>query len=133
MQETRNNCFGSKIYSMTLRQAKIGKHECRNITSTCCCFCLTKGRATYFRPKTIVASFLHFMVLLSKVLLNRILNHSLTLQERKEYKEIFLNIIKRNVNQIPLTPFILVPYIEMHIYAPQSVYNYKIILFQSLF
>ena len=26
------------------------------------CFHLTKGRATYFRPKTIVASFLHFMV-----------------------------------------------------------------------
>ena len=28
MQETRNNCFGSKIRSTTLRQAKTGKHEC---------------------------------------------------------------------------------------------------------
>ena len=28
MQETRNNCFGSKIRSTTLRQAKAGKHEC---------------------------------------------------------------------------------------------------------
>ena len=34
------------------------------------CFRLTKGRATHFRPETIVASFLHLMVLLSKVLLN---------------------------------------------------------------
>ena len=34
MQETRNNCIGSKIRSTTLRQAKKGKHECRNITAT---------------------------------------------------------------------------------------------------
>ena len=33
MQETRNNCFGSKICSTTLRQAKTDKHECRNITA----------------------------------------------------------------------------------------------------
>ena len=32
------------------------------------CFHLTKGRATYFRSKTLVASFLHLMVLLFKVL-----------------------------------------------------------------
>ena len=32
MQETRNNCFGSKISSTTLRQAKTDKHECRNVT-----------------------------------------------------------------------------------------------------
>ena len=30
------------------------------------CFRLTKGRATFFRPETIVASFLHLMVLFSK-------------------------------------------------------------------
>ena len=35
MQETRNNCFGSKKRSTTLLQAKIGKHECRNVTATC--------------------------------------------------------------------------------------------------
>ena len=34
------------------------------------CFHLTKGRATYFLPETIVASFLHLTVLLSKLLLN---------------------------------------------------------------
>ena len=28
------------------------------------CFCLTKGRSTHFRPETIVASFLHLMVIL---------------------------------------------------------------------
>ena len=32
MEETRNNCFGWKIYSTTLPQTKTGKHECRNIT-----------------------------------------------------------------------------------------------------
>ena len=34
MQETRNNCFGSKKHSTTLFQAKTGKHECRNVTAT---------------------------------------------------------------------------------------------------
>ena len=34
------------------------------------CFCLTKGCAIFFRPKTIVGSFLHHIVLLSKVLFN---------------------------------------------------------------
>ena len=46
---------------------------------TCCCYILAlvltcfrlkKGRATFFRPETIVASFLHLMVLSFKVLLN---------------------------------------------------------------
>ena len=77
MQETRNNNFGSKIRSTALCQAKTDKHECQNITATYCyisalvlsCFRLTKGRATYFRPEIIVASFLHLMVLLFKVLL----------------------------------------------------------------
>ena len=34
------------------------------------CFCLTKGHVTCFQPETIIASFLHIMVLFSKVLLN---------------------------------------------------------------
>ena len=34
MQETRNNCFRSKMRSMTLCQAKTGKHEYRNIITT---------------------------------------------------------------------------------------------------
>ena len=34
------------------------------------CFRLKKGRAMFFRPETIVASYLHSMVLLSKVLFN---------------------------------------------------------------
>ena len=34
------------------------------------CFRLKKGRAAFFRPETIVASFLHLMVLFFKVLLN---------------------------------------------------------------
>ena len=33
MQETLNNCFRSKKSSMTLHQAKTGKHECRNKTA----------------------------------------------------------------------------------------------------
>ena len=34
MQETRKNCFGSKIRSTTLRQANTGKRECQNVTAT---------------------------------------------------------------------------------------------------
>ena len=34
MQETRNNYFGLKISSTNFRQAKTGKHDCRNITAT---------------------------------------------------------------------------------------------------
>ena len=36
MQETRNNCFGSKLRSTFLRQAKTGMHECRKVTATLC-------------------------------------------------------------------------------------------------
>ena len=71
MQETRNNCFQSKKRSTTLLQAKTGKHKCRNITATALvltCFSLKKGCATYFRPETIIVSFLHLMVILFKVL-----------------------------------------------------------------
>ena len=34
MQETHNNCFGSKKRRTILRLAKTGKHECRNVTAT---------------------------------------------------------------------------------------------------
>ena len=37
------------------------------------CFRLKKDRATFFRPETIVASFLHWMVILLKVLFNHFL------------------------------------------------------------
>ena len=76
MQETRNNCFGSKKCSTILLQVKTGKHKSRNVH---CCyvstlvltyFPLTKGRATFFRPETIVVSFLHLMVLFYKVIFN---------------------------------------------------------------
>ena len=74
MQQTLNNYFGSKKRSTTLCQVKIGKHECQNVTDISAlvltCFHLTKGRATFFRPETIVVSFLHLMVLLFKVLSN---------------------------------------------------------------
>ena len=67
------NCFGSKKHSMTLHQVKTGKHECRNVRATFwhSCFRLTKGRAMFLWPKTIVVSFLHHMVLFFKMLLNR--------------------------------------------------------------
>ena len=76
MQETRNNCFGLKIRSTILRHAKTGKHECQKATAkyfsafVLTCFRLTKRRATYFRSETIVASLMHLMVLLCKVLFN---------------------------------------------------------------
>ena len=34
MQETLNNCFGLKIHSTILCQAKTGKHECQNMSAT---------------------------------------------------------------------------------------------------
>ena len=37
------------------------------------CFCLMKGHDKFFQPKTMVRSFLHFMVLLRKVLFNQLL------------------------------------------------------------
>ena len=40
MQETRYNCFESKIRSTTLLQERIGKQECRNIIATLL-FCST--------------------------------------------------------------------------------------------
>ena len=54
--------------------------ECADRNVSCCyisalvitCFCLKKGRATFFWPETIVARFLHFMVLLPKVLFNHV-------------------------------------------------------------
>ena len=92
MQETRNNSFRSKKLSTILCQAKTGKHDCRNITATYAavilryisclvrfcyvaalvltCFRLTTGRPTFYPPETIVASFLHLMVLFLKLIFN---------------------------------------------------------------
>ena len=33
MQETRSNCFGSKIFGTALSQVKTGRYKCRNITA----------------------------------------------------------------------------------------------------
>ena len=41
MQETRNNFFGSKKCSTTLRQAKTGKHECQKLTAIAVTFRLS--------------------------------------------------------------------------------------------
>ena len=71
------------------------------------CFRLKKGRATYFRPETIIASFLHSMVLLPKVLFNhsflkyRItssdgLSFSVAQKLLTEWDEIFLFETARN-------------------------------------
>ena len=93
MQETHNNCLESKKCNTTFHQVKTGKHECRttiilsrkNVTRPffrrkqvsmsgeircyyisalmLTCFCLTKDCVLFFRLETIVASFLHLMVL----------------------------------------------------------------------
>ena len=58
---------------------KVTAETDRKVTDTCTllflfstlvltCYRLKKGRATFFRPKTIVASFLHLMVLSFKVI-----------------------------------------------------------------
>ena len=66
MQETRNNCFGSKKRSTYQRTSNV---RCCFISAlVLTCFRLTKGRATSFQPETIVASFLHLMLLFYKVI-----------------------------------------------------------------
>ena len=72
MQETRNNCFGSKKRSSNVTVTVAVTATCYYYISALVlnCFRLKKGRATIFRPETIVASFLHSMVLLPKVLFN---------------------------------------------------------------
>ena len=71
MQKTHNNCFGSKIHSVTFDQVKTGKHEYQNITATTnnilalmltSCH-LLKGHGMYFQLETIVVTLLHLMVL----------------------------------------------------------------------
>ena len=101
MQETRNNCFGSKIRSTnaemlrstTLRQAKTGKHECRNVhyisTLVLTCFRLTNGRAAFFRPETIIVSFLHLTMLffqsdIQSILYTFFCNNIKVIQDMKE-------------------------------------------------
>ena len=73
MQETRNNSFGSKKLNTTLRQSKTSKHECRNtllLYFGIRAYHLTKGRVPFFRPKTLVPSFLNQMVFFYKVIIN---------------------------------------------------------------
>ena len=82
MQETRNNCFGSKIRSTTLLQAKkvstsAEMRYCYISALVLTCFRLMKGRTTYFRPETIVASLLQLMVLIFKVFFNHLKTASL--------------------------------------------------------
>ena len=63
------------IFSQQYEKKK--ENEEKHIYVRCCdisavvltCFRLTKDRAMYFQPETIVVNYLHFMVLLSKVLL----------------------------------------------------------------
>ena len=79
MQETRNNCYILLDRKNVARPFVIRK-QVSTCAVRCCyisalvltCFHLTKGRATFFRSKTIFACFLHLIVLLFKVLLNHI-------------------------------------------------------------
>ena len=72
MQKTRNNCFGSKNCSTTLRQAKTGKHKCRNVTATLLLrvscilwYCFQNDFQPYFKTPVCGARFsYHFLQLL---------------------------------------------------------------------
>ena len=68
MQETRNNCFRSKICSKTLRQVNTGKHEFRNVIATqnnCCEILASSGvilksdHQSYFKTPVCSASSLY--------------------------------------------------------------------------
>ena len=123
MQETRNNCFGSKKCSTTLRQAKTSKHECRNVI------------ATY---ETIVASFLHLMVIVFKVLLNHISKrHFLVLHCHIAKLLLFIsNYIKMNMKlftviKILVLKFCVCIFIILHVQVlKQGQYFTMILYFQ---
>ena len=59
MQETRNNCFGSKKRRTTLLQLKTGKHECRNVTATYL-FSPEEGSCYVFSTRNNCCKFLAF-------------------------------------------------------------------------
>ena len=68
MEENQNNCFRSKyVVQPFFMRARVSAEIYVAVTLRHSClpvFRLTKGHATFFRPETIVASFLHSMVLL---------------------------------------------------------------------
>ena len=84
MQETRRNCFGSKNITRPSSSFKpifliivlskfnfsiaFSFEHCCYFSALVLIYCrLMKGRVTFFRPETIVASSFHRMVLISKV------------------------------------------------------------------
>ena len=77
MQETWNNCFGQKKVArpfvrreQVITSARIWQQRIRISILVLTCFRMTMGRATFFWHETIVASFLHLMVLFFKVMFN---------------------------------------------------------------
>ena len=73
-QEWPKNSLGNNTIRCkklaTIVSSRKNVHCCYISALVLTCFRLMKGRATFFQPETIVASFLHLMVLLFKVLLN---------------------------------------------------------------
>ena len=74
MQKTLNNCFGSKRHSMTLRQAKTNKPQCRNITTrkhSCLpVFAWRRVVLSFFDPKQLLRVSCNWWCFFFKVLLN---------------------------------------------------------------
>ena len=60
MKEIRNNCLGKRKLNITLCQVKMGKHRC-----------LMKGPVKDSLIETNAASFLHLIVIIYKVIINR--------------------------------------------------------------
>ena len=58
MQETRNNCFGSKKFCTTLHLAKTGKHECWN-TLLCVAVTFPHSCLFVFAWRRVVLHFFH--------------------------------------------------------------------------
>ena len=74
MQETRNNCFGSKNVARSFFRRKQLSTSAEP----------EEGSCYVFRPETIVASFLHSMVLIPKVLFNHYQNAPLSARIQDE-------------------------------------------------
>ena len=72
MQEIRNHCFSSKKCNTIPHQTKI-VCWCHFAFFVFIYFPLTKGRIRFFRPETMIESFLHLMMLLCKVFTSHVM------------------------------------------------------------
>ena len=127
MQETRNNCFGSKKYNTTLRQAITGKRVRRNVTCFVRCYYISalvltcvrlkKGRAAFFDSKQLLRVSCILWCYLSKWYSTILLSGHLNLQN-------FLQFVHTHDSGTDIS--ILNPTLETKMYRVVRLSRFKI-------